>query len=115
MAGHDVHQILADYQDRGQVAIDAGQPPGHFGRPAALGDGWYRLMTFDLAADVPRVKVTTYSSHYETKSRDLAAYAEYYKVHERPEASDAEFHATDDFELVLDDFRERFGQPASGE
>ena len=61
------------------------------------------------------VKVTTYSSHYETTSRDLESYVEWYKVHERPEASDAEFHAAEDFELVLDDFRERFGQPASGE
>jgi len=109
--GHDVHQILADYQDRGQVAVDAGQPPGHFDRPVAIGDGWYRLMTFDLAADVPRVKVTTYSSHYQTNSRFMATYAEWYKAHERPEASDAEFHASDDFELVLDDFRERFGDP----
>jgi hypothetical protein len=110
--GHEVHQVLADYQDRGQAAVDAGQAPGNFGRPAALGDGWYRLMTFDLAADPPRVRVTTYSSHYETSSVDLASYAEWYKPLEQPDASDAEFHASEDFVLVLGDFRERFGAPA---
>ena len=110
--GHEVHQVLADYQDRGQVAVDAGQAPGNFGRPAALGDGWYRLMTFDLAAEPPRVKVTTYSSHYDTSSLDLATYAEWYKPFEQPDSSDAEFHASEDFVLVLSDFRERFGAPA---
>ena len=110
-AGYDVHQILADYQDRGQVAVEAGSPPGHFGRPASLGDGWYRLMTFDLSGRSPSVKITTYSSHYETASGDLSTYAEWYKAHERPDASDAEFLASDDFELELGDFRARFGAP----
>lgn len=48
--------MLADYQDRGQVGIEAGQAAGRFGGPAAIGNGWYRLMTFDLAADLPRVR-----------------------------------------------------------
>lgn len=113
--GHQVHQVLADYQDRGQVAVEAGAKPGHFGRPVGLGDGWYRLMTFDLSASVPTVRVTTYSSHYETSSRDHDEYAAWYKARERPEASDAEFHARDDFELELVDFRTRFGAPAVDE
>src|SRR3546814_4913421 len=50
-AGHMVYQILADYQDRGQalamLAPDA--------KPAALGDGWLRLMRFDLSAAVPTI------------------------------------------------------------
>ncbi|MBW2420402.1 MAG: serine/threonine protein phosphatase [Deltaproteobacteria bacterium] len=110
-SGHEVHQVLADYQDRGQVGIEARQAAGYFGRPAAIGDGWYRLMTFDLAADLPLVRVTTWSSHYETASRDTATYAEWYREHERPELTDAEFHAEDDFVLELRDFRERFGPP----
>src|SRR3546814_9540288 len=57
-AGHMVYQILADYQDRGQalamLAPDA--------KPAALGDGWLRLMRFDLSAAVPTIAVSTYRS-----------------------------------------------------
>lgn len=111
-SGHEVHQLLADYQDRGQVGIEAGQPPDRFGRPPAIGDGWYRLMTFDLAADVPRVRVTTRSSHYQAAASDLATYAEWYREHEQPGLSDAEFVAEDDFVLELRDFRARFGPPA---
>lgn len=107
--GHEVHQVLADYQDRGQVAIEAGAPPGHFGRPVGLGDGWYRLMTFDLSSKTPSIKVTTYSSHYGSTSSALDTYAAWYKRAERPEATDAEFLATDEFELPLPDFHSRFG------
>lgn len=107
-AGHEVYQVLADYQDRGQVAIEAGAPPGHFGRPVGIGDGWYRLMTFDLSADVPKIEVTTYSSHYETTSSDLDTYAAWYKRAERPTETDAEFHASDEFVIRMPDFRDRF-------
>ncbi|MGI9592370.1 MAG: metallophosphoesterase [Myxococcota bacterium] len=111
-AGHPVHQLLADYQDRGQVGVDAGQPPSRFtGRPIGIGDGWYRLMRFDLAALPPRIRVTTYSSHYETTSRDLEPYAAWYRKGEQPELSDAGFHEADDFEIVLEGFAERFGPP----
>src|SRR3546814_5978912 len=59
-AGHMVYQILADYQDRGQalamLAPDA--------KPAALGDGWLRLMRFDLSAAVPTIAVSTYSTPF---------------------------------------------------
>lgn len=110
--GHEVHQLLADYQDRGRVAVEAKAPPGYFGRPVGLGDGWYRLMTFDLAAEPPTLEVTTYSSHYETSASDLSTYATWYKATERPKATDAEFVASDEFELTLSDFRARFGDPS---
>ncbi len=111
--GHAVHQILADYQGRGQAGLDAGQPIDPMRRmPSGLGDGWYRLMTFDLASDPPRVQVRTWSSHYQTLSTDLETYADWYRRGEQPKMTDAEFVASDAFELVLDDFRERFGPPA---
>ncbi len=110
--GNPVYQVLADYQDRGQVGLDAGQPINRMTRrPVGIGDGWYRLMRFDLAADPPAVKVTTYSSHYGVDSRDLETYAQWYKRREKPDLSDQDFHATDDFTIVLEGFRERFGPP----
>jgi hypothetical protein len=69
-------------------------------------------MTFDLASDPPRVQVRTWSSHYRTLSTDLETYADWYRPAEHPEMTDTEFVASDDFELVLDDFRDRFGPPA---
>ncbi len=108
-SGNPVYQILADYQDRGQVGLDAGVPRNRYtGRPIGLGDGWYRLMSFDLAAEPPRLRVRTYSSHYEKHSRELETYAAWYKSREKAGLSDADFHATDDFEIVLDGFAERF-------
>ncbi len=108
--GHDVHQVLADYQDRGQAGVDAGQPPGRWrGMPVGIGDGWYRLMTFDLASEPPRVTVRTWSSHYQTYARDLDSYAEWYRAGEQPDLDDAAFLAEDSFEIVLDDFRDRCG------
>jgi hypothetical protein len=109
--GHGVHQVLADYQDRGQVGIDAGQPPGRFrGRPAEIGDGWYRILEFDFATEPPRISVRTRSSHYRVIAPDLETYAEWYREHEKPDLSDAEFMSEDHFDLMLDDFRTRFGR-----
>ena len=48
-AGQQVHQVLADYQDRGQTAIDAGVKAAY---PVGIGDGWMRLMRFDFGGDV---------------------------------------------------------------
>ena len=113
-AGHDVHQILADYQDRGQSGLDAGQPLDRMMRgPVGLGDGWFRLMEFDLAGAAPKVTVRTYSSHYKTYSGELEPYADWYKAHEHPELSDSEFLATDEFVIELRDFRARFGPPGA--
>ncbi len=113
--GHGVHQLLADYQDRGQVGIDAGQPPDRFrGRPAEIGDGWYRILEFDFGTEPPRVSVRTRSSHYRAIAPELDQYAEWYRGHEQPELSDAEFMAEDHFDLMLDDFRTRFGPGGAG-
>jgi hypothetical protein len=110
--GHDVHQVLSDYQDRGQVGVDAGQPMHpRMRRPEPIGDGWYRLMQFDLGAATPRITVRTYSSHYERFSGELATYASWYRAHEQPEMTDAEFLGADEFEIPLTDFRARFGPP----
>lgn len=110
--GYEVHQILADYQDRGQTGLDAGQPlDARRGIPAGLGDGWFRLMEFDLWADQPTVSVRTYSSHYEGYSSEVADYAKWYRKYEQPQMSQEEFLAADEFQLALPDFRQRFGAP----
>jgi hypothetical protein len=111
-AGHAVYQILADYQDRGQSGLEAGQPIDRMMRgPVGIGDGWLRMMTFDLAAATPTIAVRTYSTHYKTGSRSLETYGPWYREHEQPDMTDAEFHDADDFEIELSDFRARFGPP----
>jgi len=112
-SGHIVHQILADYQDRGQAGLDAGQPMNPSMRaPAAIGDGWLRLLELDLGGPEPMIRVRTYSTHYDTLSSELATYADWYREKEQPEMTDAEFHAAEEFTLPLTDFRERFGGPS---
>lgn len=111
-AGHAVYQMLADYQGRGQVALDARQPAAASGRPPALGDGWLRELQFDLDDATPQLAVRTYSSHYKAYSSALPDYAKWYRQWEQPQMSDAEFLAADEFTLQLTDFRERFGAPA---
>jgi len=102
-AGNPVHQIMSDYQSRGQSAIDAGA--GY----RALGDGWMRLMTFNLDGDKPQVHVRTYSTHYNSFSTDLPTYAEWYKARDgQRNLTDEEFHQRDDFVITLDDFKTRF-------
>jgi hypothetical protein len=112
--GHDTHQILADFQDRGQSSIDAGVPlrPGLGGLvPVAIGDGWFRLMHFDTTGEILRIHVRTYSPHYGGHSTELDGYARWYKKYEDPGLTDAEFLGEDEFTLELPDFRERFGAP----
>jgi hypothetical protein len=107
--GNPVYQILADFQGRGQAGIDAAQPVDPGQRPAAgIGDGWYRLMHFDLAAAVPHVRVETWSSHYRKFASGVPSYAAWYRDYEQPGMSDAEFLAADEFTLELQGFRERF-------
>jgi len=114
-SGHIVHQILADYQDRGQAGLDAGQPLNPYMRaPAAIGDGWLRLLEFDLGGPEPMIRVRTYSTHYNTLSSELATYAGWYREKEQPEMTDEEFHAAEEFTLLLTDFRKRFGAPGGG-
>ena len=103
--GHKVWQVLADYQDRGQTAIDAGVKSNW---PVGIGDGWMRLMSFDMAADVPVMTVNTYSTYYREASRDTEQYAAWYKAGEKPNLSDEAFHDEDDYSVSLEDFRARF-------
>lgn len=105
--GHPVYQVLADYQDRAQTAKDAGakMEPG-----MGIGDGWLRLMTFDMGAKVPQVKVRTYSTHYKLNSVDAPDYAKWYKAEEKPKLTNAEYMKADDFTIDLTDFHVRFGK-----
>ncbi|OYX33804.1 MAG: serine/threonine protein phosphatase [Caulobacterales bacterium 32-69-10] len=103
--GHQVDQILSDYQERGQSAADAGAGDG---RPVGIGDGWLRLMTFDMTGAVPTIHVRTYSTFYGKDSKALPTYAQWYKPREKPELSDEDFLAQDDFVIRLADFRSRF-------
>lgn len=113
-ANHEVYQVLADYQDRGQAGLDAGQPRTADGRISAIGDGWFRLMAFDTAPAVPTVKVSTYSSHYNVLSDDLAEYAAWYKAGEQPDMTDQQFREADSYTIELRDFKARFGEPRFG-
>ena len=105
LAGNPVYQVLADYQDRGQVALQAGRS-----RRVGIGDGWLRLMSFDFAARPATITVKTYSSHYGQYSSDLDQYANWYKEDEQPQMSDAEFLLADDFTIQLDGFKQRFSR-----
>lgn len=111
-AGSRVYQVLADYQDRGQVGLEAGQPPGGLmGGPVGIGDGWLRLLRFDTASDPPTIQMRTFSTYYDQYSSELAEYAAWYRAHEQSKMTDAEFLAAEDYEIVLEDFRSRFGAP----
>ena len=105
--GHPVYQVLADYQERWQTAKDVGFTVTW---PKAIGDGWMRLMTFDLGAEPPRIQVRTYSTHYQKFSSEIPDYASWYRDQEQPQMTDAEFHAADQFVIELTDFRQRFDQ-----
>lgn len=107
--GHAVYQILADYQDRGQSGVDAGQPlHAMLRRPVGIGDGWLRRMKFDFSTELPSLTVATYSTHYSVESKNLSTYAAWYRDHEQRAMSDAEFLAADNYTLELTDFRQRF-------
>ncbi|WP_213980958.1 serine/threonine protein phosphatase [Sphingomonas sp. dw_22] len=109
--GHAVHQIMADYQGRWQVAKDLGRKDAG----ATLGDGWLRLMTFHLDGDKPDVRVRTYSTHYGKFSTEMKDYAAWYKGHDgMSKLTDADYLRRDDFTIDLGDFRSRFGARAGG-
>ena len=79
--------------------------------PVGLGDGWLRLLSFTTTSAVPTLEVRTYSPHYRAYSTALESYAAWYKPHEEPEMTDAEFLKEDDFVIELGDFRSRFDPP----
>ena len=68
-------------------------------------------MSFEFGETVPELTVETYSTYYRKQSRDMAEYAVWYKAGEKPDLSDEAFHEEDDYVLVMDDFRSRFGTP----
>ena len=110
--GHEVYQMLADYQDRGQAGLDSGQPMDPFLRgPTGIGDGWIRMLRFETGGVAPRIDVRTYSTHYRELSSELEHYVDWYRSHEQPKMTDAEFLDAEEFTIPLVDFRERFGPP----
>ncbi|MBB4838563.1 hypothetical protein HNP52_001632 [Sphingomonas kyeonggiensis] len=107
LAGHEVHQMLADYQGRWQVAKELGWKNAN----ATLGDGWMRLLTFRLDGSKPSVRVRTWSTFYKKFSTELPDYAAWYKAHEgMAKLSDAEYLKRDDFSFELPDYQARFGR-----
>ncbi len=107
-AGHEVHQLLSDYQGRRQSFRDVAPGDPRTDRFPGIGDGWLRLMDFDLTPGRERVHVRTYSTHYKAEARDLPAYANWYKAGEHSDMTDAEFLDQDDFTIELKDFARRF-------
>ena len=110
--GHTVYQVLSDYQDRGHIASGVTSKSGAKPR---IGDGWLRLMQFDMGAKTPCVQVRTYSTYYQTFSTDLPEYVQWYKPVEQPKFTDEAFEAGDDFVIEMEDFRQRFGKAEVGE
>jgi hypothetical protein len=106
-AGNEVYQVLADYQDRGQTAKDAGVKSAY---PVGIGDGWFRLMDFDFEGKAPVVRVRTYSTFYDKLSSQTPQYAAWYKPHEKPNLSDEAFAREDEYTIALPDFVKRFGK-----
>ncbi len=106
--GHKVYQLLSDYQERRQSFRDVAPGDPRDARFPGVGDGWMRLMDFDLTPGRETVHVRTYSTHYNAEAHDLPHYASWYKSVEHPGMSDEQFLDQDDFTLALDDFTARF-------
>lgn len=106
--GHKVYQYLVNYQSRRQMlkftAPDAKVLDG-------IGDGWMRLITFDLASATPSFRLRAYSTCFKAFASDLPDYGDWYG-HEHPELSPEAFTALDEQTVMLDDFRARFGAPS---
>lgn len=103
-AGGEVYQVMADYQGRGQTAKDAGA------EKTDIGDGWLRLMKFQLDGAKPVIQVRTYSTHYKKFSSELKEYADWYKARDgQAKLSDADYLKRDEFTIDLKDYRKRFG------
>jgi hypothetical protein len=111
--GGKVWQMLADYQDRDQALRNVRGPnaPALTTGSIGLGDGWLRLLDFDLTGTVPRLQVRTYSTYFKARASELPNYAAWYKPREQPGMTDEAFLAEEEFSIELDDFVQRFGQP----
>jgi hypothetical protein len=105
--GHNVYQILSDFQGRGK-AVNPNEKPT---RSDSTGDGWLRLMEFDFSEKVPQVNVRTYSTFYKKYSFEIPQYVEWYRDMEQNGMSDQDFLNADHFSIELSDFNSRFGEP----
>lgn len=106
--GNRVYQMMADYQGRGQTVIDAGA------ERTAVGDGWLRLLRFDLDSDRPGIEVRTYSTHYDKFASEIPNYGAWYKAHDRQaHLSDEDYLKREEFAIELTGFHGRFGAPAN--
>lgn len=106
--GKEVHQMLADYQSRSRVGELADKAGKQVRRPVT-GDGWLRLLEFDLDGARPNIHVRTYSTHLGKYSSEVPQYASWYKAHEgHAGMPDTEFAKRDDFVVELTDFNRRF-------
>lgn len=106
-AGHVVHQLLSDYQDRNQTLVQI-TPAGEKVAAGGIGDGWLRLMRFRLDGDKPQIGISTYSTVYKANAVQLPTYSAFYKAKEKPKLTDKEFVGEEEFTLTLDGFAERF-------
>lgn len=102
--GHQVFQFLSNYQSRKQSL--RGAFPGATVIDG-IGDGWLRLMEFDLDPQRPRLRLRAYSTYFKAFSSELPHYADWYRD-EHPDMPEAEFRALDDVEFELVDFHARF-------
>lgn len=104
--GHQVYQLMSNYQDRGHSG-----PLGENGvAKAGIGDGWIRLLRFNMALPTPVLSVRTYSTYYGAYANEFPQYAAWYKDWEKPSLSDSEFIKTDSFTITLTDFKSRFNR-----
>jgi hypothetical protein len=68
--GHEVLQLLADYQDRGRPrSMRAARSCAARADPDR--DAWLRVLTFDTAASPQTLRVRTYSPHYKAFADQL--------------------------------------------
>lgn len=105
-SGHRVYQLMANYQDRSQAYRAIMGNPKAYG---PTGDGWLRLMEFDLTGAVPLIRVRTCSTYFKACSDRVPAYAAWYRADEDPGLDDPSFLREDHFDIPLTDFRKRFG------
>ncbi|MET4898282.1 serine/threonine protein phosphatase [Sphingomonadaceae bacterium jetA1] len=110
--GHPVYQMMADYQDRNaSYRNTSGDGSSTTARPT--GDGWLRMLSFDMRPASPVIRVRTYSTYYKAYSTQVPAYAAWYKADDAPRASAADYRAKDDFTVTLTGFRQRFAKGAA--
>src|SRR3546814_4067542 len=99
--GHKVYQVMSDYQGRRQSFVTAA--PARAAEREPIGDGWMRLMKFDLSGEQASVRVSTISTYYKTTASKLPTYSAFTKEKEKPTANDTKFGAYDEFTIELNE------------